>query len=251
MQKGFKEITLEELKENTLNNNTLNLDLKEVLGIALCDNKDYIYKVIERNKTAENNKKQTNCTNPLGYDPSKFALLTLDREVNDYSVKSVEKPLVGDLPPHQNVSKEVHQAWQDRWTKSMTGDFEPRPFDFNGINKVHQEKVKTVLDDMVGNEDKGVKHNNGKPQISLLFKQFPKALEAIAKCSEYGHEKYKEADQDYLNYQRVEEGSKAYADAGFRHRLEQGHDVESGLPHQFHVAWNSLAELELYIQENE
>lgn len=54
MQKGFKEITLEELKENTLNNNTLNLDLKEVLGIALCDNKEYIYKVIERYKTAEN-----------------------------------------------------------------------------------------------------------------------------------------------------------------------------------------------------
>ena len=114
-------------------------------------------------------------------------------------------------------------------------------------NTSDEERVKRY----VYLDKKGVKHNNGKPQISLLFKQFPKALEAIAKCSEYGHEKYKEADQDYLNYQRVEEGSKAYADAGFRHRLEQGHDVESGLPHQFHVAWNSLAELELYIQENE
>lgn len=96
----------------------------------------------------------------------------------------------------------------------------------------------------------GVKLNNGKPQISLLFKQFPKALEAIAKCSEYGHEKYKETDHDFLNYQRVEGGSKNYADAGLRHRLQEGNDNESGLPHAFHVAWNALAELEIWIKEN-
>ncbi len=96
----------------------------------------------------------------------------------------------------------------------------------------------------------GKKENKNKPQISLLFKQFPQALEAVAKCSEYGHEKYKEVDADYLNYQRVEGGSNTYADAGLRHRLHQGNDVESGLPHQYHVAWNALAELQLWINEN-
>jgi hypothetical protein len=96
----------------------------------------------------------------------------------------------------------------------------------------------------------GEKTNKNKPQISLLFKQFPKALEAIAKCSEYGHQKYKESDFDFLNYQRVYGGSKTYADAGLRHRLEQGNDLESGLPHTYHVAWNALAELQLWIQEN-
>jgi Domain of unknown function (DUF5664) len=100
-------------------------------------------------------------------------------------------------------------------------------------------------------EKQGVKANKNKPQLSLLFKQFPKALEAIAKCSEYGHKKYKETDKDYLNYTRVYGGSKTYADAGLRHRLEQGNDSESGLPHQLHVAWNALAELQLWIQENE
>lgn len=97
----------------------------------------------------------------------------------------------------------------------------------------------------------GVKTNSLKPQMSLLFKQFPKALEAIVMCSQYGHEKYKETDKDYLNYTRVNGGSKTYADAGLRHRLHQGNDLESGLPHQFHVAWNALAELQLWIQENE
>jgi hypothetical protein len=99
---------------------------------------------------------------------------------------------------------------------------------------------------------KGKKENKGKPQLSILFTQFPKALEAIAKCSEYGHLKYKSTDADYLNYQRVEGGSKAYADAGLRHRLyKKGTtDVESKLPHYYHVAWNALAELELLIKEN-
>jgi hypothetical protein len=104
----------------------------------------------------------------------------------------------------------------------------------------------------VNNTVIGKKENNDKPQLSILFTQFPKALEAITKCSEYGHLKYKETDTDYLNYQRVEGGSKAYADAGLRHRLyKKGTtDIESQLPHYYHVAWNALAELELLIKEN-
>lgn len=97
---------------------------------------------------------------------------------------------------------------------------------------------------------KGVKHNSKKPKMSLLFKQFPKALEAIVKCSEYGNEKYKETDHDFMNFKRVEGGSQTYADASLRHRLIKGNDEESGLPHAYHIAWNALAELELYIEEN-
>jgi hypothetical protein len=97
----------------------------------------------------------------------------------------------------------------------------------------------------------GVKHNKHKTPLSLIFTQFPKALEAISKCSEYGHNKYKETDKDFLNFKRVEGGSRVYADAGLRHRLETGTDFESGLPHQYHVAWNALSELQLWIEENE
>ena len=103
----------------------------------------------------------------------------------------------------------------------------------------------------IKSSSEGAKTNKNKAQLSLLFKQFPKALEAIVRCSEYGHEKYKETDFDYLNYTRVEGGSKTYADASLRHRMEIGNDFESGLPHQFHSAWNALAELQLWIQENE
>lgn len=120
--------------------------------------------------------------------------------------------------------------------------------------KQNTDRVKDILKNyntiLKSNNFTGEKTNKNKPQISLLFIQFPKALEAISKCSEYGHEKYKETDSDYLNYQRVEGGSKTYADAGLRHRLEQGNDLESRLPHEYHVAWNALAELELWIKEN-
>jgi hypothetical protein len=96
----------------------------------------------------------------------------------------------------------------------------------------------------------GVKHNKKKLPMSILFTQFPDALKAVVECSEYGHRKYIETDADYLNFKRVEGGSKTYADASIRHRLEPGNDVESGLPHQYHVAWNALAELQLWIEEN-
>jgi hypothetical protein len=98
----------------------------------------------------------------------------------------------------------------------------------------------------------GIKHNEGKPQLSLLFTQFSKALEAIAKCSEYGHKKYNKngEDADYLNFKRVEGGSKTYADAGLRHRLyKKGTtDLDSQLLHSYHIAWNALAELELILE---
>ena len=101
-------------------------------------------------------------------------------------------------------------------------------------------------------ETEGIKHNQDKPQLSLLFKQFPKALEAVAKCSEYGHQKYGENDLDYLNFKRVEGGSKTYADAGLRHRTfaEKTTDIDSQLPHTWHVCWNALAELELILENN-
>jgi len=119
-------------------------------------------------------------------------------------------------------------------------------------NKIQYKNYLTSkeLSDMEEVKETGVKLNQGKPELSLLFKQFPKALEAIAKCSEYGHTKYKETDTDYLNFKRVPGGSKAYADAGLRHRLfkEGTTDLDSQLPHSFHTAWNALAELELILE---
>ena len=139
---------------------------------------------------------------------------------------------------HKSKNGEAHK-YTKKWVKDSTwGDSHVNWVDINNLN-VDFEKVEPR------------KENKGKPQLSLLFKQFPKALEAVTRCSEYGHNKYKDVDQDHLNFTRVGGGSKTYADAGLRHRIEQGVDSESGLPHAYHVCWNALAELELWIKENQ
>jgi Domain of unknown function (DUF5664) len=129
------------------------------------------------------------------------------------------------------------------------------PFDkdkYYDVYKHCKEPIEQKLDSPVFpySPSIGKKENNGKPQISVIFKQFPDAIKAIAECSQYGHNKYKETDTDFLNFKRVYGGSKTYADAGLRHRIENGLDLESKLPHQYHVAWNALAELQLWIEEN-
>lgn len=99
----------------------------------------------------------------------------------------------------------------------------------------------------------GVKHSEGKlPLDKMITIQFPKALKAICKATAFGHSKYKEVDADFMNFKRVPGGSKEYADALQRHNLDKSQkDIESGLPHIYHKAWNALAELELWIEENE
>lgn len=102
-------------------------------------------------------------------------------------------------------------------------------------------------------ESVGVKQNSGKlPMDKMISIQFPKALEAVCKATLFGHNKYKETDIDFLNFKRVEGGSQTYADALQRHNLNKVQtDDESGLPHIYHKCWNALAELELWIEENE
>lgn len=95
----------------------------------------------------------------------------------------------------------------------------------------------------------GQKHNKYKLPMSKLFVQFPDALQAIVLASCYGHHCYP-TDTDWLNFKRVEGGSQNYKDAGIRHSLGAEKDEESNLPEIFHQAWNKLAELQLWLEEN-
>ena len=90
--------------------------------------------------------------------------------------------------------------------------------------------------------DQAIKSDAGKPRVSLVPSQI---IRDIARVREYGIKKY--ADPD--NWKRVE--VERYRDAMYRHLLEyiddpHGNDVESGLPHLWHLACNVafLCELE-------
>lgn len=114
--------------------------------------------------------------------------------------------------------------------------------------KVH-DKEETHVSEC---DSHGVKDNDKKLPMSKLKVQFPNALQAVVLCSSMGHEKYKDTDEDWLNFLRVPGGSETYRDACERHSLYEVGDVdeESGLPHLFHELWNKMAEVEIWIKEN-
>lgn len=96
----------------------------------------------------------------------------------------------------------------------------------------------------------GAKDDSEKLPLGIVIqRQFPNALKALASTSQYGHNKYKETDQDWKNCFRVQDGEERYLNAGMRHLLDAGDKFdgvdESGLPHIRHVVWNFMVLLEI------
>lgn len=92
----------------------------------------------------------------------------------------------------------------------------------------------------------GAKLDDQKVMAELTLDGFSRALLAVAEVSTYGARKYSPG-----GWQHVDDGQTRYRRAGDRHRLARGHepyDLESGLLHLAHEAWNRLAELELMLQ---
>ena len=101
--------------------------------------------------------------------------------------------------------------------------------------------------------DKSVKYDTGKTDMSYL-EYFPLALEAVCKVSEFG------GDKGYIrgSFKDVQHARKRYTAAMLRHYFAEGPllgepniDPESGLEHDFAVAWNALCRLELRLREVE
>lgn len=107
---------------------------------------------------------------------------------------------------------------------------------------------------------KGIKLDKNKlPLFTVLFKQFPDAIQEIVKCSNAGHIKYRETDKDWMNFSRVDlsENPNRYLDASVRHLLESKGELlinedmkEYGETyHLAQAAWNILAHLEIKLKE--
>jgi len=97
----------------------------------------------------------------------------------------------------------------------------------------------------------GRKDDQGKPALYRgIFRQFPRALRAVAACSSHGAVRY-----GWENWKRVPEGFERYSDAMVRHLAAESEetpfDHDSGEHHASHVCWNSLARLELLLIEME
>lgn len=95
---------------------------------------------------------------------------------------------------------------------------------------------------------KGIKESQGvnKAPIFTYCKVNSLAIEALALRAAYGHEKYKEGDEDWQNFTRVQDGDFEYSNAMFRHALGIGEDSEE--EHLIAAAWNSVARLEIFLR---
>lgn len=90
----------------------------------------------------------------------------------------------------------------------------------------------------------GAKLDSGKQRPSLIIDSMPRAIAGIVSVGTFGANKY--SDGGWLE---VENGIQRYRDAQLRHEhaisIGELVDSQSGLPHDFHRAWNVLAQIEL------
>lgn len=77
---------------------------------------------------------------------------------------------------------------------------------------------------------------------------FPRAIREVATVSAFGASKYA-----WKGWETVPEGFERYSDAMVRHLTYEGQgeltDLDSGLLHAAHTAWNALARLEILLKE--
>lgn len=97
-------------------------------------------------------------------------------------------------------------------------------------------------------QDAGSKLDLGKAPVRTgLLEYFPRACMAVANVSAYGAKKY-----TWNGWETVPDGARRYGDAEVRHICEQAisgkPDIESGLEHAAHEAWNALARLEILLR---
>lgn len=90
----------------------------------------------------------------------------------------------------------------------------------------------------------GAKLDKGKQRPSLIVDSMSRAIAGVVAVGTFGANKY--SDGGWIE---VTNGIQRYRDAQLRHetKISQGEvlDPESGLPHDFHRAWNVLAQVEL------
>lgn len=97
------------------------------------------------------------------------------------------------------------------------------------------------------NRPQGLKYDDDKIDLTYLADDFPDALAAVCRVAEFGAKKYARG-----NWKLVEDGQHRYLKALFRHLFTQEtFDLETGLPHLAHAAWNALAALQFLLDGKE
>jgi hypothetical protein len=154
----------------------------------------------------------------------------------DYRVKTLNLDTLG--PNAMETSKH----FKPFWTREKLGD---DVLDGDGDWNVGSLPKVPVSKPAMDEKEVDMKFDKGLIIASVLS-DFSLALMAVAEVSTFGSVKYKRS-----SWQFVKNAIMRYSDAKWRHLLKQGyelHDEQSGLLHEAHELWNSLAVLELKLR---
>lgn len=143
----YKETTLEELKENTINNVELGLTMVEILGVTLCDNKEYIYNMLARKIAEKENREQSSKTEENLVFPK-------DSEIHKE-----------ELPPFTT-------NYPDDYFKRLMDVYVGNGQKYYAVNDVINEGVS----EGVKRNNEGVKESNGKTDYSEIDWQFIESM---------------------------------------------------------------------------
>ena len=95
--------------------------------------------------------------------------------------------------------------------------------------------------------ESGAKLDDGKNRLGLVLGGFALALQEVGKVGTYGAKKY--SDNGWMS---VPDGQRRFLDAMLRHWAQEASgeqfDEDTKLTHLAHMAWNSLAVLELELR---
>lgn len=112
--------------------------------------------------------------------------------------------------------------------------------------------IETTADDAAKVAVGAFKKDEGKaPIYNGFIAYFPRAIEAVANISKFGHDKY----GTWGGWLGVENGLARYQDAKCRHMIDEAKGQEraadSQLLHAAHEAWGAMAKLELLLRRQD
>ena len=149
--------------------------------------------------------------------------------------------------PHADIPQQVSEVTSWGWLKF---DFHPSGWNPDYFFKSDPPAAKPGPAPVYGQHTPGAKLDSGKIRPDLVLGGFARALKGVCEVGTFGAVKY--TDDGWM---QVPDGLRRYADADLRHWLDRKIgielDPESKLLHLKHEAWNALAQLDLYLREQE
>lgn len=177
-----------------------------------------------------------------------MSLKTMNEEMNEGMLTKTNRALLEawSTTTRQNMGLQYAiEKWREEMNKNPCSEVDM------SNTRCDLSSTEFTTDDPSKIGTGAIKYDGGKVPIYQGFiKYFPRAIEAVARVSAFGAQKYA-----WDGWEDVEDGFNRYMNAKCRHQIDAAKGEEcasdSKLLHLEHEAWGAMATLELYLREKE